>query len=404
VYYGAGGAFRIIGGGNAGLYFRHSDHLGSTSVLSDADGLRVEGSEVVYAPFGEVRIGEQTELTDFGFTGQRLDESTGGLMYYGARYYLPSLRRFISADTIVPGAGNPQNLNRYSYVLNNPVNLIDPTGHRPPTEEEEQWWGMEGHHTGGGGDGGGSSGSSGSSGSVNLWAPANSGVTSDEAVRRSTGGNRSGNAAYYQGNLNEQELAGNWIQQRGPNDCGPTGVTIGLHMLDIDVDYDDVLRASNSWTSLLLLVATGHLFFPDTTFRVAPGWATMPYQQANLAMAFGGEDVAAVSFQGTRDSLLSALQMDDTVILLTVGWGSDEVFTRTYNQETYRTGLGEAAHVVVLAAYDSTHPDGPWGIIDPDIGGTDYLTWVDDPEQSQVWGHSIPVIGSNNMVLISRRP
>jgi hypothetical protein len=47
---------------NAGLYFRHSDHLGSTSVLSDADGLRVEGSEVVYAPFGEVRLGEQTEL------------------------------------------------------------------------------------------------------------------------------------------------------------------------------------------------------------------------------------------------------------------------------------------------------------------------------------------------------
>jgi RHS repeat-associated protein len=102
-----------------------------------------------------VRIGEQTELTDFGFTGQRLDESTGGLMYYGARYYLPSLRRFISADTIVPGAGNPQALNRYAYVFNNPVNLIDPTGHRPPTEEEEQWWGMEGHHTGGGGGGGG---------------------------------------------------------------------------------------------------------------------------------------------------------------------------------------------------------------------------------------------------------
>jgi hypothetical protein len=52
-------------GDGRGLYFRHSDHLGSTSVLSDADGLRVEGSEVVYAPFGEIRIGEQTDLTDF---------------------------------------------------------------------------------------------------------------------------------------------------------------------------------------------------------------------------------------------------------------------------------------------------------------------------------------------------
>jgi len=35
----------------------------------------------------------------------------------------------VSADTIVPGAGNPQNLNRYAYVRNSPINLIDPTGH-----------------------------------------------------------------------------------------------------------------------------------------------------------------------------------------------------------------------------------------------------------------------------------
>jgi RHS repeat-associated protein len=141
------------------LYFRHSDHLGSTSVLSDANGLRVEGSDVVYAPFGEIRIGEPSDLTDFGYTSQRLDSSTGGLMYYGARYYLPSLRRFISADTIVPGAGNPQNLNRYAYVLNNPINLIDPTGHRVPTDEEDERWGMGGSHSSGGS--GGSSGSSG---------------------------------------------------------------------------------------------------------------------------------------------------------------------------------------------------------------------------------------------------
>jgi len=124
-----GGAFRIIGGTDEGLYYRHGDHLGSTSVLSDEDGLKVADSEVVYAPFGEIREGDLSELTDFGFTGQQLDRSTGGLMYYGARYYLPSLRRFISADTIVPGAANPQSFNRYSYVINNPLVLIDPTGH-----------------------------------------------------------------------------------------------------------------------------------------------------------------------------------------------------------------------------------------------------------------------------------
>jgi hypothetical protein len=47
----------------------------------------------------------------------------------GARYYDAALGRFISADTIVASLANPQSLNRYSYVYNNPVNSTDPTGH-----------------------------------------------------------------------------------------------------------------------------------------------------------------------------------------------------------------------------------------------------------------------------------
>jgi hypothetical protein len=42
----------------------------------------------------------------------------------------PYINHFVSADTIVPGYTNPQNLNRYSYVTNNPVRYTDPTGHR----------------------------------------------------------------------------------------------------------------------------------------------------------------------------------------------------------------------------------------------------------------------------------
>lgn len=41
----------------------------------------------------------------------------------------PYINRFLSADTIVPGYANPQNLNRYSYVTNNPLRYTDPTGH-----------------------------------------------------------------------------------------------------------------------------------------------------------------------------------------------------------------------------------------------------------------------------------
>ncbi|MDA1097154.1 MAG: RHS repeat-associated core domain-containing protein, partial [Chloroflexi bacterium] len=52
-----------------------------------------------------------------------------GLYFYNARYYDSGLGRFISADTVVPGIGNPQAWNRYSYVLNNPLRYTDPSGH-----------------------------------------------------------------------------------------------------------------------------------------------------------------------------------------------------------------------------------------------------------------------------------
>ena len=43
-----------------------------------------------------------------------------GIYDYGARFYSPKLGRFLSADTIVPNVHNPQDLNRFSYVRNNP--------------------------------------------------------------------------------------------------------------------------------------------------------------------------------------------------------------------------------------------------------------------------------------------
>ncbi len=62
-------------------------------------------------------------------TGQR-DVPDTGLMDYKARMYSPWLGRFIQPDAIVPGAGNSQAWNRFSYTLNNPVNYTDPSGHK----------------------------------------------------------------------------------------------------------------------------------------------------------------------------------------------------------------------------------------------------------------------------------
>jgi RHS repeat-associated protein len=56
------------------------------------------------------------------------ESALGGIYDFNARFYDPAIGRFLSADSIVPGAGNPQAFNRYSFVLNRPLNLVDPSG------------------------------------------------------------------------------------------------------------------------------------------------------------------------------------------------------------------------------------------------------------------------------------
>jgi RHS repeat-associated protein len=82
-------------------------------------------NSIKYLPFGATRSGDLP--TDKKFTGQRLDGT--GLYYYNARYYDPTIGRFISPDTVVPNVLNPQAFNRYSYVVNNPLKYVDPSGH-----------------------------------------------------------------------------------------------------------------------------------------------------------------------------------------------------------------------------------------------------------------------------------
>jgi RHS repeat-associated protein len=82
-----------------------------------------------YYPYGAVRASSGALPTKRTYTGQLADET--GLYFYNARYYSGLLGRFISADTIVPEPGNPQALNRYSYVYNSPLRYTDPSGHDP---------------------------------------------------------------------------------------------------------------------------------------------------------------------------------------------------------------------------------------------------------------------------------
>ena len=95
-----------------------------------------EAARQRYFPYGQGRPGDTPLPTDYRFTGQR-NEGTIGLYDYGARFYDPLLGRFVSADTVVPEPGNPQALNRFSYVLNNPLRYIDPSGHQGKEPDDE---------------------------------------------------------------------------------------------------------------------------------------------------------------------------------------------------------------------------------------------------------------------------
>jgi RHS repeat-associated protein len=119
----------------------HADHLGSTAVLTDTSGSAVRS--VHYAVFGEVRSSTVTGPISTPdpaekYTGQRSDGSSG-LYYYGARYYDPDTGRFAQPDRLVESPLSPQTLNRYTYVRNDPLSRVDPTGNCSSCEEDA--WG-----------------------------------------------------------------------------------------------------------------------------------------------------------------------------------------------------------------------------------------------------------------------
>jgi len=112
-----------------GVKFYHGDHLGGRSVVTDSDGLEVD--HIDYKPFGEINRHDAVASEEgHHFTDQYRDDETE-LYYYNSRYYNPKIGRFVQPDSLVPGEDNPQAFNRYSYVFNNPVKLVDPEGESP---------------------------------------------------------------------------------------------------------------------------------------------------------------------------------------------------------------------------------------------------------------------------------
>jgi RHS repeat-associated protein len=121
----AGGRLIAKRTGNEKLWY-HEDQVDTIRVMTDAQGKVARRYE--YSAFGELIKTEGAAPDPKGFAGHDLDLETN-LIYARARYYDPKIGRFISADPLLPNdEDDPQELNRYSYGLNDPISNNDPTG------------------------------------------------------------------------------------------------------------------------------------------------------------------------------------------------------------------------------------------------------------------------------------
>jgi RHS repeat-associated protein len=115
------------------INYYYSDHLGSADVITNASGTITKESD--YYPYGGEIPVTTGDSNRYKFTGKERD-SESGLDNFGARYDSSSLGRFMTPDwaarpTAVPYAvfGDPQSLNLYGYVRNDPVSRADLDGH-----------------------------------------------------------------------------------------------------------------------------------------------------------------------------------------------------------------------------------------------------------------------------------
>jgi RHS repeat-associated protein len=108
------------------IQFHLGDHLGSSNVVLDSDGVLVNREE--FTPYGETSFGSFRRKR-YRYTGKERDEESG-LNYHGARYYAPSNARWVSVD---PEQCRFPSWSAFCYSLANPLRYVDPNGTQPDT-------------------------------------------------------------------------------------------------------------------------------------------------------------------------------------------------------------------------------------------------------------------------------
>lgn len=123
--YGVGLVARQDAAGNYSIY--HYDRRGSTVALTNAAGTVTDTYS--YDPFGKLTASTGSTVQPFKYNGRDgVMTDANGLYYMRARYYNPTIKRFINMDSLLGSMEDSQSLNRYAYVNGNPVDSVDPFG------------------------------------------------------------------------------------------------------------------------------------------------------------------------------------------------------------------------------------------------------------------------------------
>jgi len=110
---------------SARIYFAHTDHLGTPTLLTDSN--QNIAWQANYDPFGKATVSTEMVTNNIRFPGQYYDAETGW-HYNMQRYYDPGTGRYLQSDPIGLAGG----INTYAYALNNPLRYTDPTGQFVP--------------------------------------------------------------------------------------------------------------------------------------------------------------------------------------------------------------------------------------------------------------------------------
>ena len=308
------------------------------AAYSDINGNEVAAGTVRSrsSPCGEYRVTPTSDLTDKGFTGHAQNDEVA-LIYMRARYYVPGVGRFASADTIVPDPSSSDSYNRYAYAAGNPVKYRDPSGHCIPGEN----------------------------------CPDN---TRKEA-------------RYWRG-MNEEELTQYQTDQGQTNNCGAYASTTAYNMLTgSGIDGSDMAELANL------------LWYTLSGTRTFPGQAILPNQQARLVNTVDDfaqsnnasvPEVNAEATKGTTEQLMDMLGDSNQVAVITMQWDSK-----------WPDFLSGHAMVLAAydPTHYSDDVSTPWGFINSH-GSQSELYWMSDSDFQEQWGNNLLLIGSNNMVVI----